>query len=43
MAKANKTIGLIWNFQHVVLRLSLVTGCKTFVRPHLDYGEIILD
>ena len=43
MAKTNKTIVLIWNFQHVVLRLSLVTGCKAFIRSHLDYDEIIFD
>ena len=44
MAKVNKkTIGLIRNFQHVALRLSLVTIYKASVRPHFDYGEIIFD
>ena len=36
--KVNKTICLLRKLQ---LRLSSVTIYKSFVRPHLDYGDII--
>ena len=39
--KVNKTIGLLRNFQPRPLRHFLITIYKTFVRPHLDYGEVI--
>ena len=38
MAKVNKTIGQIWNFQHTGPRTSLVTICKAFIKPHSDYA-----
>ena len=41
MAKVNKTIGLIWNFQHTGPRTSLVTIYKAFIEPHSDYGEVV--
>ena len=40
--KISKTIGLIRKFQPILLRFSLLTTCKIFVRPHLDYGDIII-
>ena len=39
--KISKTIGLIRKFQPILLRFSLFT--KTFLRPHLDYEDIIYD
>ena len=41
--KISKTIGLIRKFQPILARFSLLTIYKTFVRPHLDYGDIIYD
>ena len=41
--KVNKTIGLLRIFQRALLRPSLATIYKSFVRPHLDYGNIIFD
>ena len=43
MAKVNETNGLIRKFQLVLPRSSLVTICRAFIRPHLDYGHIIFD
>ena len=39
--KISKTIGLVRKFQPIFPRFSLLTIYKTFVRPHLDYGDII--
>ena len=41
--KISKTMGLIRKFQPILPRFSLLTIYKTFVRPHLDYGDIIYD
>ena len=41
--KTSKTIGLIRKFQPILPRFSLLTIYKTFVRPHLDYRDIIYD
>ena len=43
IAKANKGIGLIRKLAHVLPRQSLLTIYKSFIRPHLDYGDIIYD
>ena len=40
--KVNKTIGLIQKLQNVFPRPALMTIYKAFVRPHLDYGDIIM-
>ena len=37
--KVNKTIGLLRKLP----RTSLITIFKSFIRPHLDYGDIIYD
>ena len=43
-SKVNKTIGLLRKLQNTLLRLpSLVTIYKSFIRPHLDYGDIMYD
>ena len=36
-----KTVGLLRKFQGVLPRTSLITIYKSFIRPHLDYGNII--
>ena len=43
IAKANKGIGLIRKLAHILPRKSLITIYKSFLRPHLDYGDIIYD
>ena len=43
IAKANKGIGIIRKLAHVLPRESLVTIYKSFVRSHIDYGDIIYD
>ena len=42
LCKINKTIGLIRKLQNLLPRAALITY-KAFVRPHLDYGDIIYD
>ena len=41
--KVSKTIGLLRKLQNTLPRLSLCTIYKLFIRPHLDYGNIIYD
>ena len=41
--KVNKTMGVLGKLQKKLPRAVLMTICKTFVRPHLDYGDIISD
>ena len=41
--KINKTIGLLHKFQKFLPRKSLLTIHKSFIRPHLDYGDVIND
>ena len=41
--KINNTIGLIRKFQNFLPRKSLLTKYKSFIRPHLHYGDIIYD
>ena len=43
MNKVDKTIGLLRKLQAILARPSLVTIYKAFIRPHLDYGDIIYD
>ena len=43
IAKARKDIGLICKLAHVLPRQSLIAIYKSFIRPHLDYGDIIYD
>ena len=42
-SKVNKTIGLLRKLQNILPRQSLITIYKSFIRPHLDYGDIIYD
>ena len=41
--KVNKTIGMLWKLQKNLPRPALMTIYKAFVRPYLDYGEVIYD
>ena len=43
ITKANKGIGVIKKLSNVLPRDALLTIYKSFVRPHLDYGDIIYD
>ena len=39
----SNTIGLLRKLQKILTRAPLLTICKSFIRPHLDYGDIIYD
>ena len=41
ISKSNKGIGLIRRLYHKWPRKSLLTIYKSFIRPHLDYGDVI--
>ena len=41
--KISKTIGLLRKLQNILPRLALLTIYKCFIRPNLDYGDIIYD
>ena len=43
LIKVNKTIGLLRKFQLILRRHSLIAIYKTFIRSHLDYGDVIYD
>ena len=43
ISKANKGIGIIRRLCKFLQRPSLINIYKTFVSPHLDYGDIICD
>ena len=34
---------MIRKLQPVIPRAALLTNCKSFFRPHLDYGDVIYD
>ena len=43
MSKTKRGIGVIEKFNKTLPRHSLITIYKSFVRPHLDYGDVIYD
>ena len=43
ISKAIKGIGIIKTLSNVLQRKSLITIYKSFVRPHLDYGDLVYD
>ena len=43
VSKKSKTIGLLRKLQKILTRPPLLTIYKSFIRPHLDYGDIIYD
>ena len=42
-SKVNKTIGLLRKLHRILRRLLLLTIYNSFIRVHLDYGDIIYD
>ena len=43
LSKTNRTIGLLCKLQSLLPREALITIYKAFVRPHLDYGDVLYD
>ena len=43
LIKTYKIIGLIRKVPPIILRAALLTIYKSFLRPHLDYGDVIYD
>ena len=43
LTKVNRTTGLLRKLQQVLPGPSLITIYKAFIRPHLDYGDVIFD
>ena len=43
MSKAMKGIGIIKKLSKTLPQHSLDTICQSFLRPHLDYGDVIYD
>ena len=41
--KVKKTIDLLRKFQKILLRQSSIAIYKSFIRPHLDCGDIVYD
>ena len=41
ISKASKRIGIIKRISHILPRKSLLTIYKYFIRPHLDYCDVI--
>ena len=39
----NRTISLLHKLQNILPRAPLITIYKSFIRPHLDYGDILYD
>ena len=42
-SKVNKTMGLLRKLHNTLPRLPLLTIYKSFIRPHLDYSDVIYD
>ena len=42
-SNVNKTIGIIRKLENALPRSALLTIYKSFIRSHLDYGDIIYD
>ena len=42
-SKVNKTIALLCKLHNTLPRLPLLTINKSFIRPHLDYGDVMYD
>ena len=43
LSNTNRTIGLLGKLQSLLPRATLKTIYKAFVRPHLDYGDVLYD
>ena len=43
LRKISKTIGLLYKLHKFLPKATLITIYKAFIRPHLDYGDILYD
>ena len=43
ISKANKRTGINKSLSHILTTKPLITIYKTFIRPHLDYCDVIFD
>ena len=43
LTNVKRTKGLLQKFQQVLPKPSLITIYKAFIRPYLDYGDVIFD
>ena len=43
LAKVNRAVGLLRKLRNTLPRTTLVTIYKAFIRPHLDYGNVLYD
>ena len=43
LIKTHKIIGMIRKLQPIIPRAALLTIYKSYLRPHLDYGDVIYD
>ena len=43
LAKVNKTVGLLHKLQNLLPRTTLITICKAFIQPHLNFGDVLYD
>ena len=43
LAKVNKAAGLLHKLRNILSKATLITICKAFIRPHLDYGDVLHD
>ena len=43
LTKVNRTVGLLQTIKQVIPRPSLIIIYKAFIRPHLDYGDVVFD
>ena len=41
--KVSRTIGILRKLQNFLPSAALITIYKAFIRPHLDYGDILYD
>ena len=43
LAKVNKAVSLLRKLRNILPRTTLITIYKAFIRPHLDYGDVLYD
>ena len=43
LAKVNKAVGISSKLRNILPRTTLITIYKAFIRPHLDYGDVLYD
>ena len=43
LTKVNKVIALLRKLRNILPRATLIIIYKAFIRPHLDYGDVLYD